>query len=183
MDRENALQFLKENIANPNLIKHCLATEAIMRKLALHFDEDADLWGLTGLLHDVDLGEVGDDMSRHADVGADWCAERGLPEVACRAIRTHNDALGLGRESTFEHALAAAETITGLIVATSLVYPDKKVASVKPKSVRKRMKEKNFAAGVNRDIIMECEQIGFELGDFIVLSLDAMCEIAEELGL
>lgn len=183
MNREDALQFLKQKIDNPNLVNHCLATEAIMRKLAAHFGEDADLWGVTGLLHDVDLGEVGDDMTRHAAVGAGWCADKGLPQVACQAIRTHNDALGLARQSTFEHALAAAETITGLIVATALVYPDKKVTSVKPKSVRKRMKEKHFAAGVNRDIIMECETIGFELTDFIELSLGAMCEIAGELGL
>lgn len=183
MDRDAAWRLLNERLDRPNLVNHCRATEAILRKLAPRFDQDPELWGLAGLLHDVDLGEVGDDMSRHADVGARWCEERGLPAEACRAIRRHNDALGLPRETDLEHALAAAETLTGLIVATTLVYPDKRLASVKAKSVRKRMKEKAFAAGVDRGIIRECEMIGIPLAEFIDISLEAMREIADELGL
>jgi predicted hydrolase (HD superfamily) len=100
------------------------------------------------------------------------------------AIRMHNDeAAGKERTTVFQHALAAGETITGLIYATALIYPDKKIASVKYKSVRKRMKEKAFAAGVNREHIMECEQIGIPLDEFIQLSVDAMREVADEIGL
>jgi len=100
------------------------------------------------------------------------------------AIKMHNeDATGLERTTLFQHALAAAETITGLVVATTLVYPDKKLASVKPKSVVKRMKEKAFAASVRRDHILECEKIGIPLPEFAVLAVDAMKEIAEEIGL
>ena len=92
-------------------------------------------------------------------------------------------AKGLKRETEFEHALAAGETITGLIVATAMVYPDKKLASVKPKSIVKRMKEKAFAASVNRDNIRECEMIGVPLNEFVEISLSAMQEISDRLGL
>ena len=101
-----------------------------------------------------------------------------------QTIKAHNAAaLGISRETAFEHALACAETITGLIVATALVQPDKKLASVKPKSVIKRMKKKDFARNVDRDIIMECEAAGVPLDEFVELSLKAMCAIADELGL
>jgi putative nucleotidyltransferase with HDIG domain len=182
--RDKALAMLQEKLASePRLIKHCLATEAIMRRLAERFDEDPDLWGLTGLLHDVDLAEVGADMQRHAEVGARWLEELGAHPDMVAAIRGHNDALGFARATQLEHALAAAETVTGLIIATALVYPDKRLASVQPKSVAKRFKEKLFAAGADRGIIAECEMIGVPLAEFLELSLRAMTEIAPQLDL
>jgi putative nucleotidyltransferase with HDIG domain len=182
--RDEALALVREKLAaQPNLIKHCLAAEAILRALAPRFDEAPEFWGLAGLLHDVDLVELGDDMSRHAAVAADFLAARGVHPEIVEAIRRHNDALGFPRQSTFDHALAAAETVTGLIVATALVYPDKKLASVKTKSVAKRYKEKHFAAGADRAIIAECEPIGIPLAEFLELSLRAMTEIADQLGL
>jgi predicted hydrolase (HD superfamily) len=100
------------------------------------------------------------------------------------AIKGHNaDNLGGKRKTTFEHALTAAECITGLIVATALVYPDKKITSVKPQSIIKRMKQKEFARNVNRDYIRECELIGIPLEEFVALSLAAMCTISDQLGL
>jgi putative nucleotidyltransferase with HDIG domain len=184
VNRERALELLKQHMAAENLRRHCLATEAIMRKLAQRLKKDEELWGLTGLVHDLDLELTRDDQSRHGLVAADMLAEEGFPPEAIQAIRTHNgEVLGISRQSDFDHALACAETITGLIVATAMVQPDKKVASVKPKSVKKRMKEKRFAENVNRDIIRECEHIGVPLEEFIPLSVEAMQEIAEELGL
>ena len=184
MERAEALELLKTHLANDRLVAHCVATEAIMRALAPRFDADSDVWGLAGLLHDLDFEETGEDETRHAEVAAERLAEHGVSPEIVNAIRKHNaEGLGLQRETEFEHALTCAETITGLIVATALVYPDKKLASVKPKSVTKRMKTAHFARSVSRERIRECETIGIPLAEFVALSLAAMTEIAEELGL
>jgi putative nucleotidyltransferase with HDIG domain len=182
ISRDEALNLVHEKIQNINLRRHMLATEAIMRSLAEKLGKDKDLWGLTGLLHDIDLEEVEQDMHRHAAVAASWLEDK-LPAEAVQAVRAHNDALGVARSAELEHALAAAETLTGLVVATTLVLPSKKIADLKAKSVRKRMKEPRFAAGVNRDIIRESEKIGFELSEFIELGVEAMRAIGPDIGL
>lgn len=182
--RERALQLVKQHLTNPNLVKHSLATEAVLRALARHFGEDEELWGLTGLLHDLDAQATGDDLSIHTHQTVEILRGEGVAEEIIEAIRMHNEhAHGDKRSERFHHALAAGETITGLITATALVYPDKKLASVKPKSVRKRYKEKLFAAGANREIIAECELIGLPLPEFCDLCLEAMQGIAADLGL
>ena len=119
----------------------------------------------------------------HARVAAGILEEKGFSQEGIGAIVTHNDELGVPRTTPFHWALSAAETITGLIVACTLVYPSRKIADVKPKSVRKRMKETRFAANVDRNRIMFCEKIGIPLDEFIVLSLEAMTSVADELGL
>ncbi len=155
-----------------------------MRALARRLGEDEEKWGLTGLLHDIDMEVTNGDPKVHALKAEELLADLNLDEEMLDAIRMHNDeATGLPRTTLFQHALAAGETITGLIYATALVYPDKKIASVKYKSVRKRMKEKAFAASVNRDHILECEEIGIPLDEFIQISVDAMREISEDIGL
>ena len=182
--RERALQLLDHHLTNANLYKHCLASEAVMRALARHFNEDEELWGLTGLLHDLDVELTADDLSRHTHETVRILREEGVAEEIIEAIRMHNEhAHNDQRQTRFHHALAAGETITGLITATALVYPDKKLASVKPKSVRKRYKERAFAAGADRAIIAECEEIGLPLADFCDLSLAAMQGIAADLDL
>ncbi len=184
MDRDEALALLRENLENENLVKHCLASEAIMRALAQKLGQDEEAWALAGLLHDIDFEETCDSPDRHGLVGAGILAERGLSPEIIDAVKAHNaDGLGLERTTDFHHALACAETITGLIVATALVYPDKKVASVKASSVKKRMKKKDFARNVSRETIMECEKIGLTLDEFVEISLTAMQGIADELGL
>lgn len=184
ISREDALTLLRDHVQNDNLIKHCLATEAIMRRLAERLGEDVEKWAATGLLHDLDFESTKDAPHEHTVTTVAVLREKGFPEDALLAIREHNaQALGIPRESQFGIALACAETVTGLVVATALVYPDKKLASVKPKSIRKRMRESAFARNVNRDIICECERIGVSLDDFIELSLSAMQSIAGELGL
>jgi putative nucleotidyltransferase with HDIG domain len=155
-----------------------------MRHLAQRLGEDEKLWGLTGLLHDIDLEQTRDDQQQHARVGAEMLRQAGFPEAGIQAVLAHDgEVLGIKRQTPLEHALACAETRTGLIVATALVQPETKLASVKPKSVKKRMQEKRFAQNVNREIIKECEQLGIELADFIQLSLNAMQSIAPLLGL
>jgi len=183
INRESALALLQQHIVGPSLLKHCLATEAVMRRLAVHFGEDQEKWGLAGLLHDLDA-ESHPDLAEHTHHTVELLRGRGVEEDIVEAIRLHNEQAHDERRATrLQHALAAGETITGLIIATALVYPDRKLASVKPKSVRKRMKEKQFAAGANREIIMECEQIGMSIADFCDLCLGAMQEISDELEL
>lgn len=182
--RDEALALVRERLNNPNLVNHCLATEAVMRALAPRFGADPEMWGLAGLLHDLDA-ETQPNLATHTLETAELLEERGVAPEIIEAIRMHNEKAQGGRlrQEVFHHALAAGETITGLIVATALVYPDKKLASVKPKSVRKRFKEKQFAAGADREIIAECEKIGIPLDEFCDLCLRAMQEIAGELGL
>ena len=182
--REEALTLLNEHIQNPNLIKHCLASEAVMKALADKLGEDGEKWGLTGLLHDLDVEMVNADLDVHTLETEKILRDKGVDEEIIQAIKLHNEkAHGQKRSARFHHALAAGETITGLIIATTLVYPDKKIMSVKPKSIKKRMKEKSFAAGVNRDIVMECEKLGMDITEFSTICLEAMQGIADDLGL
>lgn len=181
-ERAYYLALLKKHVQNPKLIAHSLASEAVLRALAERLGEDADIWGTAGLLHDLDVELTKDDSSRHALVAAGMLAGE-LPDEAVEAIRRHNqEATKMPRETVFQHALAAGETITGLIFAIALVYPDKRIASVKPKSVVKRMKDKRFAASVNRDTILECELLGLTLQEFVELALNALKPIADDLG-
>jgi len=182
--REDAIKLLREYIKNENTIRHSLATEVVMRRLAEHFNEDIDAWGIAGLLHDLDLEITDADLKVHGLKTEEILNEKGVNPIITEAIRMHNGvASGKKRTERFHIALAAGETITGLIVATTLVYPDKKIKSVKPKSIVKRMKEKAFAASVNRDIIRECEKIDIPLSDFARICLEAMCTIDSEIGL
>jgi len=184
MDRNHALDLLNSRIKNPRILAHSLASEVVMRRLASHFNEDVELWGLTGLLHDLDVEETEGNHELHANVAADFLKENGFPQIAVDAIRRHNErATQEPRTTLLDHALAAGETITGLITATAMVYPDKRVDSVKPSSVVKRMKEKNFAASVKRENILECEEIGIPMADFAEMSVEAMREIADQIGL
>lgn len=183
ISRDDALKLLDQYITNRNMIKHCLATEAVMRSLADKLNEDPDKWGLAGLLHDLDV-ESQPDLATHTHETAEVLKKLGIEPEIVDAIRMHNEqAHGLKRNTKFHHALAAGETITGLITASALVLPDKKLCSVKPKSVRKRFKEKAFARGADREIIRECEMFGLEVNEFCDLALQSMQGIAGDLGL
>ena len=183
MTREEALDSVRANVENKNLVKHMLATEAIMRALAKQLGEDEEEWGLTGLLHDIDVELTEGDMNSHSKLGADLVREMGASEAMAHAVLCHNEAHGIPRETKLDKALFCADPLTGLIIAAALVRPDKKLASVEAKSVRKRFKEKSFAAGVNREQIARCSELELELDEFIELGLKAMQEIAAELGL
>jgi uncharacterized protein len=181
---DDAEKFLKQYVKNDRMLKHCYASEAVMRALARRFGEDEEKWALAGLLHDIDIEVTDADLTRHGLEAQTILAGSGIDPEIVDAVVMHNEmSAGKKRSTRFQHALAAGETITGLIIATTLVYPDKKLASVKTRSVVKRMKEKAFAASVNRDIIMECEMIGIPLNEFAELSIAAMLEISDTLGL
>ena len=183
MDRQKALESVRENVASKNLVKHILATEDVMRALSKRFGEYEELCGLTGLVHDIDVELCGEDMSTHGKLAADIARELGATEDIAHAILCHNAMLGVKQETLLDKALFCADPITGLITAAALIRPEKKLEFVKAKSVRKRFKEKSFAAGANREQIARCSEIGLELDEFIELSLDAMKGIADDLGL
>ena len=184
LTRDEVWELIQQNISTEVLVKHSLATEAIMRALAERLGEDPEIWGLVGLAHDLDFDKTKDTPHQHTLVTAEILREKGVSEEIIAAIIGHNEAAeGSVRQKPLDHALACAESVTGLIVATALIMPDKKLASVKPKSVRKRMKEKAFARNVNRSAIVECEKLGLELDEFLTLSVQAMQGVSDELGL
>ncbi|MBN2534560.1 MAG: HD domain-containing protein [Spirochaetales bacterium] len=182
--RERAIELLNEYIKNPSMIKHCLASEAVLGAIAEHLGEDRGKWAMAGLLHDLDVEITNADLHVHGRETVHLLKNEGVDGEIIEAISLHNElSSGKKRSTKFHHALAAGETITGLIIAATLVYPDKKINSVKPKSIIKRMKEKAFAASVNRDIIRECEIIGIPLAGFAEISLKAMQGISDKLEL
>ena len=183
MTRKEALDSVLANVENENLIKHMLATEAIMWALARRLGEDKGEWGLTGLVHDIDMELTEGDMRSHSKLGADLARELGASEAMAHAILCHNETHGIPLETKLDKALFCADPLTGLVIAAALVRPDKKLASVEAKSVIKRFKEKSFAAGANREQIAQCGELGLELDEFIELGLKAMQEIAADLGL
>jgi putative nucleotidyltransferase with HDIG domain len=183
ISRENALKLLNQHVKSFSMIKHSLASEAVLRAIALKLDKDPEEWGIAGLLHDIDVEITNADPLKHGPYAAGMLDDLLSPE-AIDAIVMHNEmATGKERTTVFQHALAAGETITGLIMATAMVYPDKKLASVKAKSITKRMKEKAFAASVKRENILECELIGIPIDEFAELALVAIQGISGELGM
>ncbi len=183
ISREEAVQLLKENVLSENMLKHSFASEAVLRGIAQKLGENEDEYGIAGLLHDIDVEITNADPFTHGPYAAKLLNGK-ITDEMLDAIVMHNEvATGKERTTQFQHALAAGETITGLITATTLVYPDKKISSVKPNSVTKRMKQKAFAASVKRENILECEKIGIPIDEFVVLSIGAMAGISGVLGL
>ena len=183
MDRKEALDSIRANVENENLIKHMLAAEAIMRTRARRFGEDEEEWGLAGLLHDIDIELTDNDMSTHSRLGADLARELGASEAVAHAILAHNQRHGASLETRLDKALFCTDSLTGLITAAALVLPDKKLAGLEASSIEKRFKEEGFAAGANREQMARCVDIGLELDEFIGLGLEAMKKVAADLGL
>ena len=183
MNRTEALESVRANVENENLVKHMLATEAIMRTLAGKLGEDENEWGLAGLLPDIDIELTDGDMSSHSKLGADLARDLGASEAVANAILTHNETHGVAPETRMEKALFCTDPLTGLITAAVLVRPEKKIDTLEASSVRKRFKEKSFAAGASRESIARCAEIGLDLDEFIAIGVAAMKEIAPQLGL
>ncbi len=175
--------LIGESVANENLRRHMLATEAVMRALAERLGHDPDLWGLAGLAHDLDAEETAHDAARHGAQAAERLAGLGLPDELVHAVAAHNPATGTVVERPIDVALIAADQTTGLITAATLVRPDRALPEVKLKSVRKRMREGAFARGVDRGSIARCEELGLGLDEFLDLALQAMQGVAADLGL
>ena len=183
MDRNQAWALLCEYTQSESLRKHMLAVEACMRAYARKFGEDENKWGITGLLHDFDY-EKYPTPAEHPFVGNKILEERGYPEEMRRAILSHADYSGVKRESRMEKTLYACDEIAGFITASALVKPNKSLAEVEAKSVRKKMKDKAFARSVNRDdIINGAADLGVDLEEHIAFCIEAMKGIAGELGL
>jgi predicted hydrolase (HD superfamily) len=183
ISRNEALLLLDTFVKSENMRKHCLASEAVLRALAGRLGKNEEEWGIAGLLHDIDVELTQADPYTHGPYAENLLKGK-ITDDMLDAIVMHNEvATGQERTTVFQHALAAGETITGLITATTLVYPDKKLASVKPSSVTKRMNQRAFAASVKRENILECEKIGIPLPEFAELSVKAMCGISDKLGL
>ena len=186
MERKKALELLKENVKNQNLIKHCLATETAMRDLAEHFGEDKEKWGLCGLLHDIDYDKVKwpENPKLHSKVGSEMLRDLGFDEETCQAVLTHNEAQGITPATLMAKALYCVDPLTGLIVAATLVLPSKKINDLKTENILNRFKEKHFAKGANREIIKKCEDyLNLPLEKFVEIVLKAMQKISADLEL
>jgi putative nucleotidyltransferase with HDIG domain len=186
--REEAWQLVREYTENQNLVRHMLAVEAAMRAYAGRYGEDADLWGLIGLVHDFDYERYPDlSVEGHPVVGARILRERGWPEEIVRAVLAHaGEYTGVQPESTMEKALVAVDELTGFLVAVALVRPTKDIRDItKIRSVKKKWKDRAFAAAVNREEIEHaCQALGVDLWtEHVPLVLEAMQAIAPELGL
>jgi putative nucleotidyltransferase with HDIG domain len=183
MTRDEIVALVHEYIKNENLFKHMLSVEAAMRFYAGKFGEDADLWGNTGLLHDFDW-EIHPTAEQHPQEGAIILRERGVPEEMIRAILSHGNNTGVTRDSLMEKALNACDEITGLITAVALVRPSRSLYDLEPSSVKKKWKDKAFAAGTNREEMEEAaREFGVELWEHVGNVITAMRHIAPELGL
>lgn len=185
MNKEKALKIINQHVKNQNSIKHMFAVEAVMRALAKKFGEDEDKWGIAGLVHDVDMEEVDyiNNPQLHGIRGAQILEEEGFSREILNAVIAHNKETGKERETLMEKAIFVADPITGLIVASTLVLPDKKINNLSVESVMKRFKEKAFARGADRETILSCSEIGLNLEEFISIALCAMQNISKELGL
>jgi len=183
MNRKEVLNSVKANVENEGLVRHMLITEAIMRALARYLGEDEEEWGLTGLLHDIDVELTEGDMSNHSKLGADLARELGASEAMAHAILCHNPAHGVLPETKLDKALFCADPLAHLIMSSAQVYSDKKLANLEAGSVKKRFNEESFAVEVDRQRVSRCSQIGLDLDQFIELGLTAMQGIADSLGL
>ncbi|HKF20145.1 MAG TPA: HD domain-containing protein [Candidatus Angelobacter sp.] len=183
INRQDAWNLMCEFTQSESLRKHMLAVEACMRAYAGKFGEDQDKWGVVGLLHDFDY-EKYPTPEEHPFVGNKILEERGYPDEIRRAILSHAEYSGVKRESKMEKTLFACDELAGFITASALVKPNKSLAEVEAKSVRKKMKDKAFARSVNRDdIINGAADLGVDLEEHIAFCVDAMKGVADELGL
>jgi putative nucleotidyltransferase with HDIG domain len=183
MNRTQALAIVNEFIQNENLLRHMLAVEAAMRFYAQKYGEDEETWGITGLLHDFDW-EIHPTLDEHPQAGELLLRVRGVPEEIIRAIQSHADHTGVPRLSRMEKALFACDEITGLVTAVALVRPSRSLTDLQVKSVKKKWKDKSFAAGANRDEIEQgAAEFGIELWEHVGNVIEAMRRVAPELGL
>lgn len=183
MNRDDAMAIVNEFVNNQNLVKHMLAVEASMEDCANRYGEDPVEWGIVGLLHDFDW-EIHPTLESHPQDGEPLLRERGVPEKYIRCILSHAEHTGIPRETMMEKALFACDEVTGLVTAVALVRPSKSIHDVKVKSVRKKWKDKRFAANVNREEIEQgAEQLGVDLWEHVGHIIESMQRISEQLGL
>jgi len=181
--RSDAWTLLTDSTDNPSLIKHALSVEAAMRAYARRFGEDQETWGIIGLIHDFDY-QQNPTEDTHLHVGTAILRDRGWPEDWVLTVASHADYMGVPRDTLAAKTLFAVDELTGFLTACALVRPDKAIAEVKVKSVKKKLKDRAFARGVNReDVRRGAEELGVEIGEHIEFVRDAMATIAEQLEL
>ncbi len=181
LSRQEALGLVNANLTKTNLIKHTLAVEVIMRALATRFAESEEIWGLAGLLHDLDYEQTTNSPERHGRLTISMLEGFDVPGEVKAAILAH--AKHRERNSLMDKAICCIDPVTGLIVASALMHPSKKLSGLFPDFVGKRFKEKRFAAGASREAIASCSELGLDLHEFLRVSIEAMNGIAAELGL
>lgn len=185
--REEAYEILRKYMKGENYLTHSYAVEAIMRGLAKKpAPDEVEFWGICGLLHDLDEEQCDwqNDMSVHGPTSVEILKKEGVDdERLFNTILSHNPANGYSASDTIEYAMIAADPMSGFVRAVTLVYPDKKLSSVKIKSIKKRFKEPKFAAGANRDFMMMIEKTGIEFPEFCQIAYDSMLEISDKIGL
>jgi hypothetical protein len=181
MERSEAHEFAREKALKETTVRHLISVEGVMRALARRFEQDEDLWGLTGLFHDLDQDHTGDDGARHALMAAEWLREADVDERIVNGVLAH--AYAAYRTDLMSRAIVHADAVAGLLVASALVRPEK-AAGMKVSSVKKKLKEKAFAPGVNRDDVFGVEQgIGLPLDEFLAVSIEGLQQVASEIEL
>ena len=183
MQRQQALEIVRTYVKNEALVRHMLSVEAVMRAYAENLNEDVEMWGLAGLLHDFDW-EIHPTAEEHPMAGLPILRDAGVPEAVLEAIAGHADHTGVPRESRLAKALFACDEITGLITAVALVRPSHSLYDLEVSSVRKKWKDKSFAAGVDRDVIAQgAREFGVDLWQHVDFAIKAMRNIAKDLDL
>lgn len=181
VDRPKAIEFVRSKAEKETTVRHLISVEGVMRRLAEHFGEDPERWGLVGLFHDIDQDQTHDDPPRHAYVGAEWLREAGVDEEIVNGVLAHAHAQY--RTDLMSKAIVPADAVSGLLVACALVRPEK-TGGMKVSSCKKKLKEKSFAPGVNRDEIYECEQtLEIPLDEFLRLGIEGLQAVAPEIEL
>jgi putative nucleotidyltransferase with HDIG domain len=181
MERDEARAFAHEKCLKETTYRHLVSVEGVMRSLAHRFDEDVDLWGQTGLFHDLDQDHTGDEGAQHARLAAEWLRDAGVDERIVNGVLAH--AYEEYRTDLMSKAVVHADAVAGLLVAAALVRPEKS-AGMKVSSVKKKLKEKSFAPGVNRDEVYDVEdRIGLPLDEFITVSIEGLQDVAPDIDL
>ena len=183
MTRDELAAEVTKRVTTANLFKHILAVEAVMKGLARHLEEDEERWGAAGLLHDIDYEETKKDPHTHSIRSGEIAAELGFDQEIVDAVKAHNEIHGFPRDTKMSKALYSADPLTGLIVASALISPQKKLSGIDTDFVLKRMGEKSFARGADRDVIRACSELKLSVREFVSIGLEAMKEISDELGL
>ena len=181
MERQEAEALVKQHLKNKNLFKHSLAVEACMKAVARRVREDEEIWGLAGLLHDLDYEITEKNPDLHTQETVKILEEKGLGEDIIRAVRAHAGQVEC--RNAMEWSIFSIDPLTGLIIAATLMHPSKKLAEVDLPFIQRRYKEKSFARGARREDIEQCRNIPMELDQFITTCLGAMQGISSELGL
>lgn len=181
MNRDAAIALCREKCLKETTVRHLISVEGVMRSLARRFGEDEDLWALTGLFHDLDQDHTGDDASNHARMAAEWLREAGVDELVINGVLAH--AYAEYRTDRMSRAVVHADAVAGLLVAAALVRPERSTG-MKVSSVKKKLREKAFAPGVNRDEVTGVEEgIGLPLDEFIAVSIEGLQGVAKEIDL